>query len=42
MLPEFLRQTAGLDLAYDVAYMVDELELGVSAEDYTAPTILLL
>jgi hypothetical protein len=40
MLPEFLKQTAGLDLAYEFAYMVDEL--GVSAEDYTAPTILLL
>jgi len=40
MLTEFLKQTAGLDLAYEVAYMVDER--GVSAEDYTAPTILLL
>jgi len=39
---EFFKQTAGLDLAYEVAYMVDELERGVSAEDYTAPTILLL
>jgi hypothetical protein len=41
-LPEFFKQTAGLDLAYEVAYMVDELGLGVSAEDYRAPTILLL
>jgi hypothetical protein len=40
MLPEFLKQTAGLDLTYEFAYMVDEL--GVSAKDYTAPTILLL
>lgn len=28
MLSEFLKQTAGLDLAYEVAYVVDELELG--------------
>jgi hypothetical protein len=25
MPPEFLKQTAGLDLTYEVAYMVDEL-----------------
>jgi hypothetical protein len=42
MLPEFLKQIAVLDLTYEVAYMVDDLELGVSAEDYTAPTIQLL
>jgi hypothetical protein len=42
MLSEFGGGTAGFDLAYEVAYTVDELGFGVSAEDYTAPTIPLL